>query len=78
MDLEKLSAIYYGNRTTAPTGGIPPLSGYANTAEMVLYQFITGSWRPKYTLAVLPDTFLLLETGDVLLLEAGDKLVLEI
>jgi hypothetical protein len=77
MDIEApTGARYYGDLIAAPAGGIVPSSAYANTVELLLYQYLSGTWKPIYNLTAYA-AHLLLETGDKLLLETGDKLQLE-
>ena len=44
---------YYGELASAPTSTIVDLSGYADTAQMKLFKYYSGSWNAIYILASL-------------------------
>ena len=47
---------YYGELVSAPTGTVTDLSGYANTAQMRLFKYISNSWTAIYVLASIPTS----------------------
>ena len=77
MDIEApRGARYYGDLLTAPSGGIIANSAFADSDDLILYQYINGAWKAIYSLTLL-ISYLLKENGDKLLLENGDKLLME-